>query len=226
MPSPTSVPSKRATSAILGQAESLSRMLTDLLDLSRIDHVGLDLRRTDVRLAEIIASAQDAVSPGAEKRGVRLVCEVAPDVPVIDGDPGRLKQVVWNLLANAVKFSPSGSDVTLTARRTESGDAEMVVADRGYGIDPAFLPYVFERFRQEETSTNRRFGGLGVGLSIVRAVVQAHGGTIVGQSDGRGRGARFTVTLPAGRHPRPPSALIPRRSPLRPPDVPPAPAGR
>jgi signal transduction histidine kinase len=188
---------KRATTAILGQAESLQRMLSDLIDLSKIDHHGLDMRRAEVRLEEVVASALDAVSPGAGKRGVAVKAELAPGLPTLDGDAGRLKQVVWNLLANAVKFSPPGSEVALEARRLEGGGVEVVVSDRGYGIDAAFLPHVFDRFRQEETATNRRFGGLGVGLSIARAIVLAHGGSIEGESAGRGHGARFTVRLPA-----------------------------
>ena len=213
---------RRAATAILGQAEALSRMLSDLIDLSRIDQHGLDVRRTEVHVAEVVAEAVEAIAPGAEKRGVGLRCELAAELPAVDADAARLKQVFWNLLANAVKFSPPASDVTITGRRLDTGGVELVVSDLGYGIAPSFLPHVFDRFRQEETSTNRRFGGLGVGLSIARAIVLAHGGTIECQSEGRGRGARFTVTLPGSRSARQPSGVFPRSVLARPAAAPPA----
>ena len=117
----------------------------------------------------------------------------------MEGDPARLKQVVWNLLANGVKFSPAGGAVDLSAQRTADGGLELLVEDEGHGIEPEFLPHVFERFRQEETSSSRRYGGLGVGLSIARAIVEAHGGTIGAESEGRERGSRFRVTFPKER---------------------------
>jgi signal transduction histidine kinase len=213
---------RRATTAILRQAEALSRMLSDLIDLSRIDQHCIDMRRAEVRLSEVVSGAIEAVAPGAEKRGVGLRADLAADLPTVDGDAARLKQVVWNLLANAVKFSAPDSEVTIAARRLDAGGVELVVSDRGYGIDASFLPYVFDRFRQEETSTNRRFGGLGVGLSIARAIVLAHGGTIECASDGRGCGARFTVKLPGARSGRQPSGVFPqsvRAKPAAPPSA-------
>ena len=117
----------------------------------------------------------------------------------MEGDPARLKQIVWNLLANGVKFSPAGGTVDLSAQRTADGGLELFVEDEGHGIEPEFLPHVFERFRQEETSSSRRYGGLGVGLSIARAIVEAHGGTIAAESAGRERGSRFRVTFPKER---------------------------
>ncbi len=190
---------RRALEAILGQADTLSRMLADLIDLSRIDNFGLELRRERVRLSETIAAALDAVAPGAAKRGVSIRCAIERDLPALEGDPARLKQVAWNLLANGVKFSRSGGAVDVTARRTGDGGLEIVVADEGHGIDPEFLPHVFERFRQEETSSSRRYGGLGVGLSIARAIAEAHGGTITAESEGREKGSRFRVTFPRER---------------------------
>ncbi len=190
---------RRALEAILGQADTLSRMLADLIDLSRIDNFGLELRRERVRLPETIAAALDAVAPGAGKRGVSIRCHIEADLPALEGDAARLKQVVWNLLANGVKFSPSGGHVDVTVRRTEEGGLELVVEDEGHGIEPEFLPHVFERFRQEETSSSRRFGGLGVGLSIARAIVSAHGGSIAAESEGRERGSRFRVVFPRER---------------------------
>jgi signal transduction histidine kinase len=190
---------RRALEAILGQAETLSRMLADLIDLSRIENFGLELRRETVRLSETLGAALDAVAPGASRRNVAIRCHVEPDLPGLEGDPARLKQIVWNLLANGVKFSPPGGAVDVTVARTEEGGIELVVADEGHGIEPEFLPHVFERFRQEETSSSRRYGGLGVGLSIARAIAEAHGGTIAAESEGREKGSRFRVTFPKER---------------------------
>jgi signal transduction histidine kinase len=188
--------SRRALEAILGQATTLSRMLTDLIDLSRIDNFGLEVRHATVRLSETIVAALDAVTPTAEKKGVPISCDIADGLPALDGDPARLQQVIWNLLTNAVKFSPPGRPVRLSAREAGDGGVELVVEDEGAGIDSAFLPHVFDRFRQEETSSSRRYGGLGVGLSIARAIVEAHGGRIDVESEGRDRGARFRVVFP------------------------------
>jgi signal transduction histidine kinase len=200
---------RRALEAILGQADTLSRMLADLIDLSRIDNFGLELRRERVRLSETVAAALDAVAPGAAKRGVSIRCHIERDLPAMEGDPARLKQVAWNLLANGVKFSPAGGTVDVTARRSEDGGLELVVADEGHGIEPEFLPHVFERFRQEETSSSRRYGGLGVGLSIARAIAEAHGGTIAAESEGREKGSRFRVTFPRERVVAPPARGAP-----------------
>lgn len=190
---------RRALEAILGQADTLSRMLADLIDLSRIDNFGLELRRERVRLSETLAAALDAVAPGASKRGVTIRCHIERDLPPMEGDPARLKQIVWNLLANGVKFSPPGGSVDVTVGRTGDGGIELLVADEGHGIESDFLPHVFERFRQEETSSSRRYGGLGVGLSIARAIVEAHGGSIAAESEGRQKGSRFRVTFPKER---------------------------
>jgi signal transduction histidine kinase len=191
--------SRRALEAILGQANTLSRMLADLIDLSRIDNFGLEIRRTKVRLAEIIGAALDAVAPSAAKKGVELFCDILPDLPPLEGDPARLQQVVWNLLSNAIKFSPPEKVVRIVAQGASGGGLELSVSDEGSGIDPAFLPHLFERFRQEDTSSNRRFGGLGVGLSIVKAIVEAHGGSIVAESEGKGHGSLFRITFPPDR---------------------------
>jgi signal transduction histidine kinase len=139
------------------------------------------------------------VSPGARHKGVAIRCTFDPDLPSLEGDAARLTQVLWNLLANGVKFSPSGGTVHVVGRRVPGGGLEIAVEDEGHGIDPEFLELVFERFRQEETSSNRRFGGLGIGLAIAREIVLAHGGTIVAESEGRERGSRFRVTFPADR---------------------------
>ena len=152
---------RRALEAILGQADTLTRMLADLIDLSRIDNFGLELRRSPVAIPEILAAALDAVSPGARRRGVVIRCTLDPDLPSVEGDAARLKQVLWNLLSNGVKFSPAGGTVHVDRAPRSGGGLEIAVEDEGHGIDPEFLPLVFDRFRQEETSSNRRFGGLG-----------------------------------------------------------------
>ena len=190
---------RRALEAILGQADTLSRMLADLIDLSRIDNFGLELRRGPVAIPDILAAALDAVSPGARRKGVTIHCALDPALPGVEGDAARLKQVLWNLLANGIKFTPSGGTVRVIGRPVPDGSLEIAVEDEGHGIDAEFLPLVFDRFRQEETSSNRRFGGLGIGLAIARAIVLAHGGTIVAESEGRERGSRFRVTFPPDR---------------------------
>ena len=190
---------RRSLKSILAQADTLSRMLADLIDLSRIDTFGLQIRPSRVILATTVAAALNAVAPVALKRGVAIRCDVADDVPDLEADPARLEQVVWNLLTNSVKFSRAGSEVTVLVRGTPETGVELIVEDRGFGIDPLFLPFLFERFRQEETANNRRFGGLGIGLSIANAIVKAHGGTIEAFSEGRGRGCRFAVSFPPER---------------------------
>lgn len=190
---------RRALAAILGQAETLNRMLEDLIDLSRIENFGLELRRERVSLPSTLDAAIEAVLPSANRRAVTLERRVAPGLPSFEGDAARLKQVFWNLLANGVKFSPPGARVVVELARAPDGGVTLAVSDSGVGIDAAFLPFVFDRFRQEETSAARRFGGLGVGLSIARAIVEAHGGTIRAESEGRGRGSRFVVAFKADR---------------------------
>ncbi len=195
---------QRALEAILSQATLLNRMIGDLIDLSRIENLGLEVRRLPVDATDVVDAALESVTPVARKKGVELRREVQGGLPRIDGDAGRLKQVLWNLLSNAVKFSPAGTEVVVSARRSAEG-VVLAVADRGAGIEPAFLPHVFERFRQEESGAGRSFGGLGLGLAIAKAIVDAHGGRISVESEGRGRGSVFTVRLPirgSGVHPR------------------------
>ncbi|MBL8112383.1 MAG: GAF domain-containing protein [Acidobacteria bacterium] len=190
--------SRRAVTAIVAQAEALSRMLTDLIDLSRIDNAGLELRVSQFSPVELVHEAVESVRPSATKKGVLLLVEAEGELPRLEADAGRLKQVLWNLLSNGIKFSKTGDTVQIVVKRT-AGGLEIVVTDQGWGIDPQFLPLVFERFRQEETAASRRFGGLGVGLSIAQAIVRAHEGAIAVSSEGRGTGAVFRVTLPEAR---------------------------
>jgi signal transduction histidine kinase/AmiR/NasT family two-component response regulator len=185
-------------------AKLQARMVEDLLDMSRIlsGKLAMELQRTD--LSSVIEAAVAAVQPAADAKHVRLHVTTVATAPV-NGDPGRLQQVLWNLLTNAIKFTPTDGMVTILAREVEhegTHSVEISVSDTGQGIDPKFLPFVFDRFRQADASTTRRHGGLGLGLSIVKSLVELHQGTVEAHSDGEGRGATFIVTLPlADRHP-------------------------
>ena len=185
----------RAIETIERNASLQAQLVEDLMDASRIitDKLGLELRRVD--LARVVLAAIDSVAPAAAAKCVTVCPEIEPAVGAILGDEGRLQQVVWNLLSNAIKFSPRGSEikVSLTSR---DGAAIVTVRDHGEGISLAFLPHVFERFRQADATTTRRHGGLGLGLSIVRHLVEAHGGTVHVASDGPGHGSRFTIAIP------------------------------
>jgi signal transduction histidine kinase len=191
-----------APSAVAGAVEVIDRnaaaqvqLIEDLLDVSRIVSGTLRLEVRSVKLAPVLGAAVDAVRPTADRKGIRIVSSVDPGVDLVPADPGRLQQAVWNLLANAVKFTPSGGLVSMSAHA--DGDAVSVsVADTGNGIDPAALPYIFERFRQADSSMTRQHGGLGLGLALVKHIVELHGGTVHAVSDGPGRGATFTFTLP------------------------------
>jgi CheY-like chemotaxis protein len=148
-----------------------------------------------VVLASVIDGALESVRPAAEARQIEIQTDIPPLRFTMLGDPDRLQQVIWNLLSNAVKFTPSGGRVTLAAR-TNGTSVDVSVRDTGQGIPPGFLPSLFERFRQADASTTRAHGGLGLGLAIVRHLVELHGGTVRGESRGEGMGASFTVSLP------------------------------
>ena len=185
----------RAIATIERNATLQAQLVEDLMDASRIitDKLGLELRRVD--LARVVEAAIDSVSPAAAAKGVTVRPDIEPHVGSIQGDEGRLQQIVWNLLTNAIKFSPRGAsvDIALTSR---GGAAVVTVRDRGEGIAAAFLPHLFERFCQGDATTTRRHGGLGLGLSIVRHLVEAHGGKVSAASDGPGCGAIFTLEIP------------------------------
>ena len=184
-----------AVRAISRSAQHQARLIDDVLDVSRIVSGKLRLAVETVDAVPILSAALDAVRPGAEMKGLQLRSDLPADVGKITVDPTRFQQIVWNLLSNAVKFTPRGGIVELVARRAES-NLEVSVRDTGEGIDPGFLPHVFEQFRQAESSTTRIHGGLGLGLSIVRYLVEAHGGKIQAESGGKGKGATFTITIP------------------------------
>jgi CheY-like chemotaxis protein len=173
----------------------LTQIVEDVLDVSRIvsGKIRLDVQPVDLPL--VVHNAVGTVQPAADAKGVRLQTIVDPRVGPVSGDPDRLQQVIWNLLSNAVKFTPKQGRVQVRLERVDS-HIEVVVSDTGIGIRPDFLPYVFERFRQADAATTRNTGGLGLGLSIVRHIVEMHGGTVHASSEGEGRGATFFVRLP------------------------------
>jgi PAS domain S-box-containing protein len=171
------------------------RMIEDLLDMSRITSGKLRLDVQPLFPVSFVQAALETVRPMAEAREVRLETTLDPSAGPVSGDPSRLQQVMWNLLSNAIKFTPKGGKVQVCLERVES-HIEISVADTGAGIDPQFLGHIFERFRQADASTTRRFGGLGLGLSIVKSLVELHGGTVKAESAGVGQGATFTVELP------------------------------
>jgi CheY-like chemotaxis protein/anti-sigma regulatory factor (Ser/Thr protein kinase) len=171
-----------------------AQLIEDLLDISRIISGTLRLEVQPVNLVDVIEAALSAVMPAADARGVRIVKILDAQAGPVSGDPARLQQVVWNLLSNAVKFTPRGGRVHVRLERVNS-HVEISVADTGLGIRPEFLPYVFDRFRQADASTTRKHGGLGLGLSIVKQLVDMHGGTVRVVSPGENEGSTFTVAL-------------------------------
>jgi signal transduction histidine kinase len=186
---------QRALEIIERNARAQTQLIEDLLDVSRITSGKLRLRVTPVDLRAVVEAAADAVRPAAEAKALSLSTHVDPEASALAGDADRLQQVVWNLLSNAVKFTPEGGRVRARATR-EGGHVVLRVDDSGAGIDPEFLPYVFERFRQAEMGATRRRAGLGLGLSIVKHLVEMHGGTVSAESEGEGKGASFAVRIP------------------------------
>src|ERR1051326_6463580 len=198
----TSEETAHALETIERNAHAQVQLIEDLLDVSRIvsGKVRLDIRTVDLRV--VARAALDSLRPAAAAKGITLDERLDPLVGPVVGDPERLQQVIWNLLANAVKFTPRGGRVTLALARV--GDAvEITVSDTGQGIVFDLLPYVFDRFRQGETGATRKHGGLGIGLSLVRHLVELHGGTVRAESGGHDQGASFTVSLPVSADERP-----------------------
>jgi signal transduction histidine kinase/DNA-binding response OmpR family regulator len=183
-----------ALEAIERNARMQSRLIEDMLDLARIEQGKLVLSVGPTEMVQVVEAALDSIRLAAEAKGIRLQ-PVLDSHATIVGDADRLQQVVWNLLSNAIKFTPKGGRVQVRVRR-EHSHVELVVADDGQGIDPTFLPHVFDRFRQADAKMSRTAAGLGLGLAIVRSIVELHGGVVAVQSDGLGRGATFTVRLP------------------------------
>jgi CheY-like chemotaxis protein/two-component sensor histidine kinase len=177
-------------------AEALKQIIDDVLDVSRITSGKLRLNVQPVELDQILANAVATVQPAADAKGVILRKVTDTDVPIVSGDPDRLQQIVWNLLSNAMKFTARGGHVDVRLERIDTA-IQIVVSDDGQGIEPAFLNLIFERFRQADSRFAREHGGLGLGLAIVRELVELHGGTVSASSRGRGTGATFTVRLPS-----------------------------
>jgi signal transduction histidine kinase/AmiR/NasT family two-component response regulator len=189
---------QRAIETIERNAQAQVQLVNDLLDVSRAisGKVRLDVRRVDA--GGVVLAAVDSIRPAADAKGIHLNVAVDEHAGSISVDAGRIQQVVWNLLSNAVKFTAAGGSVDI--RLSRQGDQiELVVADTGCGIEPDFVPYVFDRFRQGDAGTTRQHGGLGLGLAIVRHLVELHGGTVAAESRGAGLGATFRVLLPRAR---------------------------
>jgi PAS domain S-box-containing protein len=187
--------SVRAMETVERNALSQVQLIDDLLDISRIITGKLRLEVRPVELPAVIEAAVDAIRPAAVAKNIRLQTLLDTATGAISGDPDRLQQVIWNLLTNAVKFTPKGGRVQIHLERVNSY-VELIVSDTGKGIAPKFLPSVFDRFRQADQTSTRRQGGLGLGLSIARQIVEMHGGTVQVESEGEGKGASFVVKLP------------------------------
>jgi len=189
------VAEKHAFEIIGRNARAQRQLIDDLLDTSRIITGKMRLEVRPVELAPLIEIVVEAVRPAANARNIQLQVVLDPLTSPISGDPQRLQQIIWNLLTNAIKFTPKGGSVEVGLERIKS-HLELLISDTGQGIEPAFLPHVFDRFLQSDSSSTRRHGGLGLGLSIVRQLVELHGGTVTALSQGAGLGATFKVTFP------------------------------
>jgi signal transduction histidine kinase len=177
------------------QIAQLTRMVNDLLDVSRVTHGKITLQLGPTDLAQVIRQAIETALPALQARRLHLARELAADPVMVRGDPARLLQVFSNLFDNAVKFTPAGGEISVALQR-EGGEAVATVTDDGLGIEASFLPTMFEAFTQADTTLERTTTGLGLGLSLARQIVEAHGGTISAESAGRGYGSRFTVRMP------------------------------
>ena len=186
---------QRGLEAIDRNVRAQAQIVNDLLDMSRIISGQVRLEVRPMNLQDIIQAALDTVRPSAESKGIRLQTLIDSKVGPARGDPHRLHQVLWNLFSNAIKFTPKSGRVTVTLEHVES-HLEITVEDSGIGIEPEFLPFVFDRFRQADAGIGCRYGGLGLGLSIVKSLVELHGGTVRVKSLGRSQGCTFTVALP------------------------------
>jgi len=186
---------EKAYHTIVRNAESQNRLIEDLLDVSRIISGKLRLEVMTIKPINVVDSALETVRPAAEAKGIKIEIKGEADISHITGDPNRLQQVVWNLLSNAIKFTPNDGTVRLEIEREEDF-VEIRVKDTGVGIKEEFLPHVFDRFRQADASSIRKFGGLGLGLAIVRHITEMHGGTVRAESAGENKGSTFVVRLP------------------------------
>ena len=200
----------RAIETIERNARSQARLIDDLLDVSRIITGNLRLELNPLNLASILDAGLDALRPTADAKGIRLRKEFESGDYLVKGDPNRLRQVIWNLVSNAVKFTPRGGIISIGLERVDSY-VRLTVCDTGEGIPKEFLPYVFDRFRQAEGSISRRQGGLGLGLAVVRHLVELHGGNVSAESGGHNQGSTFTVDLPLAVERRDPARAEQRK---------------
>jgi PAS domain S-box-containing protein len=200
----------RALETIERNARSQARLIDDLLDVSRIITGNLRLDLHPLNLTPIVEAAVDALRPTADVKDIQLKTEFNSTECLVKGDPNRLRQVIWNLLSNSIKFTPRGGSVSIDLQCVEA-NARLAISDTGEGISETFLPYVFDRFRQAEASISRKQGGLGLGLAVVRHLVELHGGTIEAESEGLGQGSTFTVDLPLAQERRDPARAEERR---------------
>jgi PAS domain S-box-containing protein len=185
----------KGAAVIERSARIQAELIEDLLDMSRILSGKMRLEFESVILSNVVTAALDSVHTTAETKGIDILTRFDPDERPVYGDPARLQQIVWNLLSNALKFTPPGGRIHVSIDKLD-GEVQLAVQDSGKGIQPSFLPHIFERFRQEDASSTRHHGGLGIGLALVKQFVELHGGSIAVASEGEGKGARFTVTLP------------------------------
>jgi two-component system CheB/CheR fusion protein len=199
--------------ALRRNAQSQSQLINDLLDLSRLQRGKISLNQETVSLPAIIDNAVETVRTDAATKGVEIRLQAIDQMLLVEGDRLRLQQIAWNILNNAVKFTPSGGRIEIALNK-EGEQAAFVVTDTGQGIDPSFLPHVFEMFRQADGSNIRRHGGMGIGLALVRQLVQLHGGTISAESEGPNRGSRFSVRLPLLRETAPVAVSAPAAAQL------------
>ncbi|MBM0742929.1 HAMP domain-containing histidine kinase [Phormidium sp. CLA17] len=190
----------RAMETIERSAITQSQLVEDLLDVSQMIRGKLRLNVQSMDLTSVIQAAIATVHPAAEAKNIRVQFLSEPSSEWILGDPERLQQVVWNLLSNAVKFTPENGQIYISLERSQSY-IELVMNDTGKGIDPEFAPFAFDRFRQADGSATRNYNGLGLGLAIVRHLVELHGGTVQVNSEGEGKGSTFIVKLPLMQHP-------------------------
>lgn len=197
----------RALETISRNARSQAQLIDDLLDTSRLITGNLRLNLSPTEIVPVIEAAIDVVRPGAEAKGITISTSYNSEVETITCDPHRLQQIIWNLLTNAVKFTPQNGTVAVSLKQAK-GSVQIIVSDSGQGISPDFLPFVFDRFRQADSSSTRRHGGLGLGLAIVRHLTELHGGSVQVSSSGAGNGATFTVTLPVSLVVAPPKELL------------------
>jgi signal transduction histidine kinase/CheY-like chemotaxis protein len=186
---------RQISEALRRNAQSQSQLINDLLDLSRLQRGKISLNSETVSLAVIIDNAVETVRAEAAAKGIDIHLRLGDQFLLVEGDRLRLQQIAWNVLNNAVKFTPAGGHINISLNRDDK-DAVLVIEDTGQGIDPSFLPYVFEMFRQADASNSRRHGGMGIGLALVQQLARLHGGSVSAESEGTNKGSRFIVRLP------------------------------